>query len=85
MVIDNFNTIKEKEELGNMFVTESQRSWIEIQKVGQGKRLTMKMKEPKGFQKLFYGIIKHESGKFDHVVTFFILMNTIVMAMKHYR
>jgi len=30
VVIDNFNTIKEKEELGNMFVTEQQRSWIEI-------------------------------------------------------
>ena len=30
VVIDNFNTIKEKEELGNMFVTEQQRAWIEI-------------------------------------------------------
>ena len=30
VVIDNFNNIKEKEELGNMFVTEHQRSWIEI-------------------------------------------------------
>jgi hypothetical protein len=34
VVIDNFNTIKEREELGNMFVTEQQRSWIDIQKVG---------------------------------------------------
>jgi hypothetical protein len=34
VVIDNFNTIKEKEELDNMFVTEEQRMWIEIQKVG---------------------------------------------------
>jgi len=30
VVIDNFNKIKEKEELGNIFVTESQRSWIEV-------------------------------------------------------
>ena len=30
VVIDNFNTIKEKEELDNMFVTEDQRMWIEI-------------------------------------------------------
>jgi hypothetical protein len=30
VVIDNFNTIKEKEEHGNMFVTQQQRSWIEI-------------------------------------------------------
>jgi len=46
VVIDNFNTIKEKEELGNMFVTEQQRSWIEIQKVGQGKKLRIKINEP---------------------------------------
>lgn len=30
VVIDNFQTIKEKEELDNMFVTEDQRKWIEI-------------------------------------------------------
>ena len=30
VVIDNFNKIKEKEEFGNIFVTDSQRSWIEI-------------------------------------------------------
>ena len=34
VVIDNFNKIKEKEELGSMFVTEHQKQWIEIQKVG---------------------------------------------------
>ena len=39
VVIDNFINIKEKEELGNMLVTEHQRSWIEIQRVGQGKQL----------------------------------------------
>ena len=49
VVIDNFNTIKEKEELGNMFVTEQQRSWIEIQKIGQGKRLKVKINEPNNF------------------------------------
>lgn len=30
VVIDNFNTIKEREELGNTFVTDHQRSYIEI-------------------------------------------------------
>ena len=30
VVIDNFNMIKEREELGKMFVTDHQRSWIEI-------------------------------------------------------
>ena len=37
VVIDNFNTIKEREELGNTFVTDHQRSYIEIQKVGMEK------------------------------------------------
>jgi hypothetical protein len=49
VVIDNFNTIKEKEELGNMFVTQQQRSWIEIQKVGLGKKLRVKINEPQNF------------------------------------
>jgi hypothetical protein len=48
VVIDNFNKIKEKEELGSMFVTEQQKSWIEIQKVGQGKKLKIKIEEPSG-------------------------------------
>lgn len=46
VVIDNFNTIKEKEELGNMFVTEQQKSWIEIQKMGLGKSLRTKIDAP---------------------------------------
>ena len=30
VVIDNFNKIKEKDEMGNNFVTHEQRSWIAI-------------------------------------------------------
>ena len=40
------NTIKEKEELGNMFVTEQQKSWIEMQKIGFNKSLKTKVNEP---------------------------------------
>lgn len=83
VVIDNFNTIKEKEELGNMFVTEQQRSWIEIQKVGQGKTLRIKINEPQNCQKLFFKMVNHRY--FEYTITFFILLNTIVMAIKHYR
>ena len=39
IVIDNFNNIKEKEELDNNFVTSEQKLWIEIQKVAQNKKL----------------------------------------------
>ena len=30
VVIDNFNKIKEKDEMGSNFVTKEQRKWIEI-------------------------------------------------------
>ena len=30
VVIDNFKSIKEKHELGSMFVTDQQRQWIEL-------------------------------------------------------
>lgn len=83
VVIDNFNTIKEKEELGNTFVTDQQRSWIEIQKVGQGKQLRIKINEPKGCRKHFFRLVSHRY--FEYTITFFILMNTIVMSMKRYR
>jgi len=83
VVIDNFNTIKEKEELGNMFVTEQQRSWIEIQKVGQGKKLRRKINKPTGLQHSFYWLVNH--SYFEYTITFFIFLNTIVMAMKKYR
>ena len=39
VVIDNFNKIKEKSETGNIFVTDRQREWIEIQKVVMSKNL----------------------------------------------
>jgi hypothetical protein len=41
VVIDNFNKIKTNEELGNMFVTESQKKWIEIQRIMMRKKLKM--------------------------------------------
>ena len=35
VVIDNFNKIKEKNELGSAFVTDNQRQWILMQQIGQ--------------------------------------------------
>lgn len=35
VVIDNFNKIKEQNELGAGFITQNQRQWIYTQKVGQ--------------------------------------------------
>ena len=40
VVIDNFNKIKEREELGSSFVTETQKQWIMCQKIGA--KITLK-------------------------------------------
>lgn len=37
--MDNFNKIKEKEELGSLFVTEDQKSWIDAQRLGLATKL----------------------------------------------
>jgi hypothetical protein len=34
VIMDNFNKIKDKEELGSLFVTDEQRSWIDAHKLG---------------------------------------------------
>ena len=46
VVIDNFTRIKDREEMGNIFVTDSQRAWIEIQKIALSKALLKQAKEP---------------------------------------
>lgn len=46
VVIDNFNKIKTNEELGNMFVTESQKKWIEIQRIIMRKKLKRQEQKP---------------------------------------
>lgn len=39
VIMDNFNKIKEKEEMGSLFVTEEQRCWIDAHRLGLAKRL----------------------------------------------
>jgi hypothetical protein len=46
VIIDNFNKIKTSEELGNMFVTESQKKWIEIQRIIMRKKLKLQEQRP---------------------------------------
>jgi len=82
VVIDNFNTIKEKEELGNLFVTEQQKSWIEIQKIAINKTLKVKLHEPNGFRRFFFRIVIH--SKFEMIISICIILNTLTMAFKHY-
>ena len=83
VVIDNFNKIKEKDEMGNCFVTQEQRSWIEIQKVCLSKNLIKELRKPQGYQVKFTALTEHYC--FEYFITGCILANTIAMAMVTYR
>ena len=67
-----------------MFVTDQQRSWIEIQKVILSKDLRLKFVKPKGCRLAVYKLTEEAKG-FDYFITSCILLNTIVMAIKHDR
>lgn len=83
VVIDNFNKIKEKDEMGNNFVTQEQRAWIAIQKVCLSKNLMKEIQRPKGYQIVFTKITEHPS--FEYFITGCIIANTVAMACVHYR
>ena len=82
VVIDNFNTIKEKEELGNMFVTEQQKSWIEMQKIGFNKSLKTKVNEPTDWRQKFFRLVKNKY--FEGIIMVFIVANTVMMASQKF-
>lgn len=84
VVIDNFNKIKEKEEMGQMFVTDHQRSWIEIQRVILSKNLKLKLQKPTGIRLKFYQLTE-ETKAFEYAITGCIVINTLFMAIKHDR
>lgn len=57
VIIDNFNKIKEQNEIGGIFVTEGQRNWIEIQHIMLSKTLVKKSFAPKNkFRRFFYNV-----------------------------
>ena len=63
VIIDNFNKIRESEEIGTkgLFITESQKRWIEIQHIMLRKDLKFKQPLPKNkFKLLMYYIGTHE-------------------------
>lgn len=57
VIIDNFNKIKEQKEVGGIFVTDSQRNWIEIQHTMLSKTLIKKNFAPTNkFRKFFFDL-----------------------------
>ena len=83
VVIDNFNKIKEKNELGSAFVTDNQRQWILMQQIGQRISLRKKAIEPEGFRKYFFRFVHHQL--FDNFITSMVCLNTLCMAIIHYK
>ena len=84
VIIDNFNKIKEQNDVGGIFVTESQRNWIEIQHTMLSKTLIKKSKVPKSkFRRFFFRLQEHRY--FDLFITGCILSNTVIMAMRYAR
>ena len=84
VVIDNFNKIKINEELGNMFVTESQKKWIEIQRIIMRKKLKFQDKLPQSG--IRYMVLMFVTSRwFDWSITAIIFANTIVMSIRYSR
>jgi len=83
VVIDNFNKIKEKNELGSAFVTDNQRQWILMQQIGQRLSMRKKTMEPEGFRKYFFRLVHHTV--FDNFITTMVVSNTLCMAVIHYK
>ena len=72
VIIDNFNKIRESEEIGTkgLFITENQKRWIEIQHIMLRKDLKFKQPLPQNnFRLFFYMIVTNDL--FDY----FILLN----------
>jgi hypothetical protein len=85
VVIDNFNTMKEK--LGgsgvDIFMTESQKQWVRTQKLMMKVRPTKTRISPKGPLRAWcYGLVT--KPMFDYVIMGCIIANTIVMGMRYF-
>jgi hypothetical protein len=84
VIIDNFNKIKEQKEVGGIFVTDSQRNWIEIQHIMLSKTLIKKQYLPKNkCRKFFFDVQSHKF--FEYFIIVCIMMNTVIMAMRYAR
>ena len=81
VIMDNFNKIKEKEELGSLFVTEEQRKWIDAQRLGLSRKLQKRVDPPEGWRGIMFNFVKHSI--FENTITLFIGLNTLMMAIRH--
>ncbi|CAI2381758.1 unnamed protein product [Moneuplotes crassus] len=86
VIIDNFNKIKESEEIGGkgLFITENQKKWVEIQHIMLRQSLRFKAPEPKSkCRKKAYFLVNHRY--FEVFIMICILLNTLLMSMRYAR
>lgn len=86
VIIDNFNKIKESEEIGGkgLLITPDQKKWIEIQHIMIRQSLRIQTPEPKNkFRKKIYVCVNHEY--FEIFIMVCILLNTLIMSMRYAR
>lgn len=81
VIMDNFNIIKDREEWGGLFLTQDQRNWIDAQRLGLVVTLTKKVDPPAGLRGNVFKLVNH--SLFDGIITFFIFVNTVMMASKY--
>lgn len=81
VIMDNFNKIKEKEEMGGLFVTDDQRLWIDAQRLGMARALQKKIDPPEGWRGKYFVLVNHNT--FEGIIMFFIAINTVVMASSY--
>ena len=77
VVIDNFNKIKDQEEMGNIFVTEDQRLWIEIQRIMLSKKLRQRITIPQGScRSWFHRLINKVAVRLSSNYNFFLFTSS---------
>jgi hypothetical protein len=79
--MDNFNKIRAREDTGALFLTDEQQEWIDAHRLGLAHTLQKRIVPPEGWRARYFTLV--QSNAFDLVITVFIALNTIVMAMKH--
>jgi len=82
VVIENFNRMKDKL-CGYVMMTQSQRYWVEMQRFMIKQKLVFKAQDQKSSIGKFCFILSGHKA-FEFVITACILVNTVLMAMKHF-
>ncbi|MDA8531997.1 ion transporter [bacterium] len=81
-VIDNYLDLEEAAKKDMELMTPEQKEWVETQKKMVGLQLRAKIPEPEnGFRKKVYHVVQKTA--FEVVVTVLIIVNILILAMKH--